>query len=112
MTMMANVCAPQDSLVPVVSKVSRRACTDWEKVLKPRRRSFEYEAQQSLHTTHLVFSLQRGPFWTELPGTVPRHSRLSGSHFLPPGSLWMFLWIWLEGKPVPGRYGLSHFLWA
>lgn len=67
---------------------------------------------RSLCTTHLIFSLQRGSFWTELPGTVPRHSRLSGSHLLPPGSLWLFLWIWLEGKPVPGRYGLSHILWA
>lgn len=48
-------------------------------------------------------SLQRGPFWAELPRTVPRHIRLPGPHLLPPGPLRLFLWIWLERKPVPGR---------
>lgn len=54
--------------------------------------------------THLLSSLQRGPFRAELPGAVPRHIRLPGPHFLPPRPLWLFLWIWLERKPVPGRY--------
>jgi hypothetical protein len=46
-----------------------------------------------------------------VPGAVSRHRRLSGSHLLPPRPLWLFLWIWLERKSVPGRYGLTHPLW-
>lgn len=57
--------------------------------------------------TRLVSSLQRRPFWAELPGAVSRHIGLPGSHLLPPRPLWLFLWIWLERTPVPGRYGLT-----
>lgn len=38
---------------------------------------------------------------------MPWHIGLPRSHILPPGPLWLFLWIWLERKPVPGRYGLT-----
>ena len=63
-------------------------------------------------TTCPLSSLQRGPFWAEMPGAVPKSIRLPGLHLLPPRPVWLFLWIWLERKPVPGRYALTHPLWA
>lgn len=59
-------------------------------------------------TTCPLSSLQRGPFWAEMPGAVPKSIRLPGLHLLPPRPVWLFLWIWLERKPVPGRYALTQ----